>query len=390
MNKRSLLGLACALTLVVGPAAAQEKLRIGFINTLSGGGAVIGKHQKDGWDLGVEMLGGKIGGLETEIFVGDDQQRPDVGLQLADRMVKRDRVHFVTGVIWSNILLAIVGPVTEANVFMITTNAGASPMAGKQCNKDFFTTSWNNDQTPEAMGKLMQDAGVKNVFMVSPNYQAGKDMLTGFQRYYKGGIKGEILFKLGQSDFQAEMSQVRAARPDAVFAFVPGAMGIAWFKQWAASGLGSQIKLYTGFSIDETTLGAIGDAGVGTFVTAYWTHDLPNAANKKFVEAYRKKFGYDPSHFAAQSYDAPFLIDSAVKAVKGNLADRDGIRTALRKTNYESVRGPYKLNTNHVPIQSFYRVEVVKDSGGKIMLANRGVVFKDHIDSYVKECPMKG
>ena len=387
MKKSALLALICAASVAAAPALAQEKLRIGFIDTLSGPQAVVGKHLKDGWDLGVEMLGGKIGGLETEIFVGDDQVKPDVGVQLAERMVKRDRVHFVTGIIWSNVLLAVAPVVLDANVFLLSTNAGASPMAGKMCHKDFFSTSWNNDQTPEALGKLMQDDKVKNVYEIAPNYQAGKDMITGFERYYKGGIKGQILFKMSQQDFQAELSQIRAARPDAIFGFVPAAWGISFFKQYQAAGMGN-IKVYSVFSVDEVTFGAVGDAAVGSYTTSYWSHDLDNPTNKKFVDAFRKKYNYDPAQYAAQSYDAPFLIDSAVKAVKGDLKNRDGIRAALMKADYPSTRGKYSYNTNHVPIQNFYKLEVVKNAQGKVENKNRGIVFKDHKDAYYKECKM--
>ena len=389
MRARALIWIACAASFAALPAAAQDnKLRLGFITTQSGPQAILGKHHKDGWDLAVEMLGNKVGGLETENLSGDDQAKPDVGVQVAERMVKRDRVNFVAGVIWSNVLLAVQPVVTDANVFMLSTNAGASPLAGKQCNKDFFTSSWQNDQTPEAMGKLMQDDGVKNVYELSPNYQAGKDMLTGFERYYKGGIKGQILFKLTQQDFQAELSQIRAARPDAVFAFVPGAWGISLFKQFDAAGLRQNMKLYTAFSLDETTLGAIGEAAVGTYVTGFWSHDLDYPQNKKFVEAFKKKFNYDPSLFAAQSFDGVYLIDSAVKAVKGDLKNRDAMRKALEKADFPSVRGKFAFNTNHFPIQNFYKMEVVKDAAGKPVIKNRGVVFRDHKDAYAKECKM--
>jgi branched-chain amino acid transport system substrate-binding protein len=386
-----LLALGCVVSVaLVVPALAQEKLRIGFIATLSGPQAVVGKHLKDGWDLGVEMLNNKIGGLDTDITVGDDQLKPDVGVQLAERMVKRDNVHFVSGIVFSNVLMAVAPVVTEANVFLVTTNAGASPLAGKMCNKNLFSTSWNNDQTPEALGKLMQDDGVKNVYELAPNYQAGKDMITGFERYYKGGIKGQILFKLAQQDFQAEISQMRAAKPDAIFAFLPGAWGISFFKQYQASGLGNQIKVYSVFTTDEVTLPALGDAAVGTYMTSYWSHDLDNPANKMFVEAFRKKYGYDPSQYAAQSYDGAFFIDSGVRAVKGDLKNRDGIRKALEKADYPSTRGKYSYNINHIPIQNFYKIEVVKTPQGKVELKNRGVVFKDHKDAYYKDCKMTG
>jgi branched-chain amino acid transport system substrate-binding protein len=389
MRFARLLALGCAVSLLAAPAFAQEKLRIGFIVTLSGPQAITGKHLKDGWDLGMEMLGGKIGGLDTEMTYGDDELKPDVAVQIAERMVKRERVHFVSGIIFSNVLLSVAPVVLESNTFLVSTNAGASPMAGKMCNKDFFSTSWQNDQTPEAMGKLMQDAGVKNVYEIAPNYQAGKDMITGFERYYKGAIKGQILFKLSQQDFQPELSQIRAARPDGIFAFLPAGWAIPFFKQFQAASMGN-IKIYSVFSVDEVSLPALGDAPVGTYMTSYWSHDLDVPANKKFVEAFRKKYNYDPSQYAAQSYDGVNLIDSAIRAVKGDLKDRDGIRKAMERADYASTRGKYTYNTNHFPIENFYKIEVVKTPAGKVELRNRGVVFKDHKDSYYKDCKLAG
>ncbi|MHA1568957.1 MAG: ABC transporter substrate-binding protein [Alphaproteobacteria bacterium] len=383
-----LLAAIFVATVLATPAAAAETLRLGFITTMSGSAAILGVHQKNGFDLAIESLGGRVGGLETKVFYGDDKQSADAGRKAADKLVKKDRVHFVLGPIWSNVLMAIQKPVLRSSAFLISTNAGASPMAGKLCNKNYFTTSWNNDQMPEAMGKLLQDKGVKNVFLMAPNYQAGKDMLAGMQRYYKGPIAGKILTKLGQKDFQAELSQVRAAKPAALFVFQPGGMGIAFVKQWAASGLGKQIKLYTTFTVDYLTLGPIGAAAVGSFHTNYWDPNSDVPANKKFIAAYKKKFGKMPSHYAAQSYDAPFLIDSAVRAVGGDLKDKDGIRNALRKADFASVRGKFSYNVNHHPIQNYYEREVVMGANGKPMIATRSVVFNNIKDSHYKKCKM--
>ncbi len=384
-----LLAAMLAAFVLAAPAASAEQLRLGFITTLSGGAAIIGAQQKNGFDLAIEQLGGRVGGLETKVFYGDDKRSAAGGRQAADKLIKKNKVHFVLGPIWSNVLMAIQKPVLRSGTFLISTNAGASPMAGKNCHKNYFTTSWNNDQTPESMGKLMQDKGVKNVFMMAPNYQAGKDMLAGFKRYYKGNIKGQILTKLGQKDFQAELSQVRAAKPESLFIFEPGGMGIAFMKQWAASGLGKQIKLFTTFTVDYLTLGPIGAAAVGTFHTNYWDPNSDFPGNKRFVTGYKRKFKKMPSHFAAQAYDAPLLIDSAVHAVNGNLKDKDGIRAAMRQANFESARGPFVFNVNHHPIQNFYEREVVMGSDGKPTIATRGVVFRDAKDSHYKKCKMK-
>lgn len=388
MGTRHIICLASAIALLTAQSATAETLKIGHINTFSGGAAIFGKHQRHAVELAMKHLGGKIGGLETEIIWGDDQRKPDVGKQVADKMVKKDKVHFVTGIIWSNILAAVQRTVVRSKTFLISTNAGWSGMAGKHCSPYFFSTSWQNDQTPEAMGKLMQDEGVDNVFMLSPNYQAGKDMLVGFQRYYKRNVVGQKLFRLGQRDFAAEIAQIRAAKPNAIFAFAPGGMGVGFVKQWKASGLSDRIKLYDVFTVNYLSLSGLGDAAVGTFHTAYWGPDLDNAANKKFVADYEKSYGYTPSIFSAQAYDMPFLVDSAVRAVGGNLKDKKGLIKAMEKADYKSTRGPYTYNTNHFPIQNFYKREVIKENG-KVKIVTRGAVFKNHGDSYAKNCKMR-
>jgi branched-chain amino acid transport system substrate-binding protein len=380
---------ALAFLAMASPAGAADSVKIGFINTFSGPQAIIGKHQRAGYDLAMEELGGKIGGLPATTVYGDDQVKPDVGRQVVDAMLKRDKVDFVVGEIWSNVLMAIRQPIVDSKTIMIITNAGASPMGGKLCSPYIFTTSWNNDQNAEATGKLMNDDHVDDVFIMAPNYQAGKDNVNGFKHNYKGKIKGEILFPINASDYQAELSQLRAAKPKALFIFAPGSMGIAFLKQWQASGLGQTVKLYTVFTVDYLTLPIIGEAALGSIHTNYWDPEGKFPANVKFVNDFKKKYGFMPSHFAAQAYDAPFLLDSAVKAVKGDLNNKMGLIKALEKANFASVRGPFTYNTNHVPIQNFYKREVERGPDGKPTIRTTGIVFADYKDSYYKECKMK-
>ena len=388
--KRAIIGLAVAASFASAPVVAADKeLRIGYINTFSGPAAILGKHQRDGWALAIEHLGGKIGGMDTKITYGDDKVKPDEGIKAADRMLKQDKVHIISGILWSHVLLALQKRVTRSKVFLITTNAGASPMSGKLCNPYFFSTSWNNDQNAEVTGMLVNREGVKNAFLMAPNYQAGKDNVSGFKRTFKGKVLGQKLTRINQKDYAAEISLVRAADPEALWVFLPGPMGIAFMKQWASSGLKGKIKLYGTFTTTWANLKAIGKDAVGTFHTNYWTPDLDIPANKKFVADFRKKFGYMPSHFSAQAYDAPLLIDSAVRAVNGNLSDHDGLRNALRKANFDSTRGKFRYNRNHIPIQNFYKQEVVLDDKGQATIVTRGVVVKDYADSYVGQCKMK-
>jgi branched-chain amino acid transport system substrate-binding protein len=297
--------------------SAQQKIKIGFISTFSGPQGVMGQFMKESVELAVEHLGGKVGGLPVEMFYGDDQLKPDVGVQVAEEMLKKNQVDFVSGIIWSNVMLAVVPVVTGSNKIMVGTNAGASPLAGKDCNRLYFSTSWNNDQTPEAMGKFLQDSGVNDLYVMAPNYQAGKDMVAGLKRYYKGRIVEEVYTKLGQQDYQAEISQLRAKNPKAVFAFYPGGMGIQFLKQYDQAGLRGQLPLYTVYTVDEISIPAVKDAAVGIYETRYWSPDLKNPANEKFVADYKKKYGKLPVFYGAQSYDGIMLIDSAVQRGEG-------------------------------------------------------------------------
>jgi branched-chain amino acid transport system substrate-binding protein len=387
--KRALVMGLVGMLLGSQPAAAAETLKIGFITTLSGPQGIIGKHMKDSVELALDHLGRKIGGLETEITYGDDQQKPDVGKQLADEMLKKHKVHVVSGVIWSNVMLAVAPTVTRSNTFMIGTNAGPHELAGELCSEYFFTTSWQNDQTPEAMGKHMQDQGLTEVYVMAPNYAAGKDMVAGFKRYFKGKIVAEVYTKLGELDYQAEISQIRAANPKAVFVFYPGGMGIQFVKQYAQAGLRPQIPLYSVYTSDATTLPAQKETALGNYEARYWSPTLDNEANRRFVGEFRKKYGYTPSFYGAQSYDGMFLIDSAVRAVKGDLTNHKGMIAAMRKADFKSTRGPFQYNHNHFPIQNFYLLQVVKADDGEFTTKIVKTVFENHKDSYSQACKMK-
>ena len=389
MIKPVVAAMLAASVAFASPAAAQQKLKIGFITTMSGPQGVIGGYMKDSVELALDHLGRKVGGLEVEVIYGDDQTKPDVGVQVAEEMLKKHNVDFVSGIIWSNVMLAVVPVVTGAGKIMVGTNAGASPLAGAQCNELYFSTSWNNDQTPEAMGKFMQDSGVNDVYVMAPNYQAGKDMVAGFKRYYKGRVVEEIYTKLGQQDYQAEITQLRSKSPKAVFAFYPGGMGIQFLRQYEQAGLRGKLPLYTVYTVDEISIPAVKDAAVGIYETRFWSPDLKNAANQKYVTDYKKKYGKLPVFYGAQSYEGIMLIDSAVKATKGNVKDTKALVAALRKANYPSIRGPYQFNVNHHPIQNFYLLRTEKLASGDIEMRIQKTIFEKHKDSYYQDCKMK-
>jgi branched-chain amino acid transport system substrate-binding protein len=388
--QRTLFAAAAAAALVAAPAHAQE-LRIGFLNTTTGGGALIGKHMENGWKLGLEHQGwtkdgDKLGGVATKIFYADDQVKPDVGLKEVEKFLKQDKVQIVAGVIWSNVMMTIQKPIFDAKVAIVGANAGPSPLAGPLCNPLMVSTSWANDDNHEAAGELVQREGVKSVVALAPNYQAGKDSISGFSRFYKGKIIETIYYKLGESDFQADLAKVRALKPEAVFVFAPGAMGIAFVKQWAASGLAKEMKMYSAFSVDYVTLGAMGDSALGAIVPTMWNNDIANPKNAKFVKDYMAKFGHMPSNFAAQAYDAPGVIAAGVKATGGKVDDAAALAKAMRKGPIDSVRGNLKFNVNGFPIQPFYKAVVVKGADGKIGLKTEGKIW-ERPDTMTEKCP---
>jgi branched-chain amino acid transport system substrate-binding protein len=389
--KSRLFASAALLGILAAPAWAQQSIKIGFISTFSGPGASIGQDMRRSVELAVEHLGGKMAGKPVEVVFEDDQLKPEVGKQKSEKLVQQDKVSFVGGYIWSNVLLASLKTVTEdGDTILIGSNAGPHQIAGELCHPNFFSTSWQNDQTPSAMGQYVQNKGVKRIYLASVNYAAGKDMLSGFKRTFKGEIVGEDLTKWpDQLDFSAEMSKIRSVKPDGVFAFFPGAHGVQFLSQYAQTGLKATIPLYTAFIIDALSLPQLKDLALGVPGAQSWVNDLPNEQNKRYVADFRKKHGTYPSFYGAQSYDTIMLIASGVEGLKGDVSNKDKLRAELMKANFKSVRGDFKFNTNHFPIQNFYIQETVKDPDGNFTLKTVGVAMKDAKDAYFEKCKMK-
>jgi len=376
-------------------SVASATVKIGFVTTLTTPAAIIGKDMENSVNLAMEHLGGKAGSTPLQVIFADDGFKPDVGKQVTDRLLKQDNVDFVAGYIWSHVLLASQKSVLDAGKFLITSNAGPSPMAGKLCNKNFFSTAGQNDQTPMALGEVLNKKGVKSAYVMAPNYAAGKDMVAGFERTFKGKVVGKDLTKWGadaQLDFSAELAKVRASNAEAIFVFYPGAAGPAFIKQYEQSGLSKTVPLYSVFTVDSLSLPRLQkanfQAAVGSRTTQLWDPTLDNAANKRYVADYKKKFGGYPSYYGAQAYDAIMLIASAVKAVGGDVSNPDKVRAAIKAANYESVRGKYTYGNNHFPIQNFYLREVVKDSEGNWTTKVVETVYTNHVDAYAAECKM--
>ena len=390
------LGVAAATALAlaapgfVQPASAEQKtVKIGYVSTFSGPTAVIGNDMRNAFELALDHMGRKMGGKPVEVIYEDDGQKPDVGKQKTEKLVQSDKVDFIAGYIWSNVLLASLKPLVDSKTITVIANAGPSQVAGELCSPYVFSTSWNNDQTPETMGMYMNQKGLKKVFQIGPNYAAGKDMLQGMRNTYKGEVVGQEMTRWpDQLDFSAELSKARAAQPDAIFIFYPGASGVQFITQYVQAGLKGQIPLYQVFSIDELSLPRLKDLAMGVPGAQQWVNDLPNDANKKFVADYIAKYKSRPSFYGAQSYDAAMLLNSAVTAVNGDLSKKDDIRKAMEKADFKSVRGNFKFGNNHIPIQNFYLQDVVKE-GDEYVLKTVATIVENYQDRFHDRCPMK-
>jgi len=392
--KRILLA-GCAVVALAAVAAApsvaqQKTVKIGLISSFSGPVAAIGNDMRNSFELALDHLDRKLGGMPVEVIYEDDQIKPEVGVQKTQKLIESDKVDFMVGYIWSNVALASLKPLVDSKTITFITNAGASQIAGELCSPYVFTTSWNNDQTPQAVGLYMNQKNVKTAFLIGPNYAAGKDMLEGVASTFKGQIVGrELTAWPNQLDFSAELSKARAAKPDAIFAFYPGGAGIQFVTQYAQSGMKGQIPLYTAFTIDELSLPRMKDLALGIPGAQEWVNDLPNDANKTFVADYKAKFKASPSFYGAQTYDAANLLNSAVVAVNGDLSKKDEMRKAMEKADFKSVRGNFKFGPNHIPIQNFYLQDAVKNPDGEYVLKTVATIVENDQDKHVDKCPMK-
>src|SRR5687768_17074429 len=375
--------LLVVLLLCAAPAYGADKVKIGFISTLSGPNASIGIDIRDAFQLAIKLNGGRLGGLPAEVLVADDGLKPEQAKQLAERYVRQEKVDYVTGTVFSNVVLAIAPDILSQKIFYIAPNAGPAPYSGAQCNPFFFVSSWPSEAYSEAAGQYITSKGIKNVLFLAPNYQGGKDAATGFKRYFKGKLVDEMYTKLGQLDYAAELSQIRAAKPEALYVFLPGGMGVNFIKQFVAAGLSKDIQLVVPlWGSDQDIIRAVGDPMLGLFSIGHWSLDMDNAANKKFVAEFQKAYNRLPTGYASTGYDTALLIDSAVRKVKGRIEDKEALRAALKAADFKSVRGDFKFGRNQFPVQDYYLQLVGKDASGRLVHKTIGTVLNDRADAY--------
>lgn len=392
IERRTLLrvaGAAAMAPLLARPALSQSgaALKIGMITTLSGPGGYLGQDIRDAFLLAMEMEGGRLGGTPVQLLVEDDALRPGQGKQIAERFLRNEKIRLMTGVVFSNVLGAVVPDVLDADGIYVSPNASPSTFAGRECHRNFWSIAWQNDGLHESAGQAANDLGFRRMFILAPNYQAGKDAITGFRRLYKGEVVGEVYTRLDQTDYAAEMAQIRAARPDAVYQFHPGGLGIAFLKQYVQAGLSATTPMVLASpSMDSTTLAAVGEAALGINVTAQWNSDFDNPASRRFVEAFMAKYGRTPTYYAQQGYDTALAIGAALKGTGGRVDDLDAFRRAMRPAAFESPRGRFAFGPNQHPVQDWYLLKVERSADGKPALVTKGKVLENHGDAYAAQC----
>lgn len=378
------------LALATLSGSAMADFKVGFSAPLSGPVAAVGQDQYDGFMLAIESRGGKLGGQTVIVLKEDDQLKPELGNQIARKFIDRDKVDVIVGLGFSNVLMASLPRIVESGTVAIATNAGPSTLAGAGCLPNVFSVAWQNDGTAEAMGKFAQDKGYKNVYLMAPNYQAGKDYIGGFKRFYKGKIADEVYTQVNQPDYSAEIAQLQAQGPDAVFVFYPGGMGVNFVKQFSQAGLANKLPLLSAFTVDGITLPSLRDAALGTVSGAVWDVALTTQGNQQFIAAFEKKFGRLPSAYAAVGYDAANLLDVAVRKAGNKANDKGALAAAVKASGSElkSVRGPFRFNNNNLPVQNYYAFQTVKE-GGRVTAKQLGTPLPDHQDAYASQCKQK-
>lgn len=389
MNLKGCISAAALSLFAAFPALAQQPVKIGMITTLSGPGGYLGQDVRDAFNLAIEMEGGRLGGAPVQLLVEDDALKPGQGKEIAERFMKTERVKLLTGIIFSNVAGATVPDVLDNGGVYVSPNAGPSNFAGRECHKNYFVVSWQNDTLHESAGQNATNLGFKRAFVLAPNYQAGKDAIAGFKRFFKGQVVGEIYTRLDQTDYAAEMAQIRAANPDVVFQFHPGGLGIAFARQYQQAGLLQNVPMVVAApSLDSVILKAIGDAALGVHISSHWNSDLPNEANKAFVAAFQKKYGRMPTYYAAQGYDTALAIAAALKETGGRVEDVNAFSAAMRKANFQSVRGSFSFGPNQHPIHDWYSLRVERGADGNLGIVTKGKVLESHSDIYAKDCKL--
>jgi branched-chain amino acid transport system substrate-binding protein len=389
MNFKSLVSGAALALFAAAPALAQQPVKIGMVTTLSGPGGYLGADVRDAFNLAIEMEGGRLGGVPVQLLVEDDALKPGQGKEIAERFMRTERVKLITGIIFSNVAGAVVPDVLDNGGIYVSPNAGPSNFAGKECHKNYFVVSWQNDTLHESAGQNATNLGFKRAFVLAPNYQAGRDALAGFKRMFKGQIVGELYTRLDQTDFAAEMAQIRAAKPDVVFQFHPGGLGITFARQYQQAGLLETTPMVVAApSLDINILRAVGDAAQGVHISSHWNSDLPNAANKEFVSAFQKRYGRLPTYYASQGYDTARAIGAALRATGGKVDDTNAFSAAMRKADFQSVRGNFKFGPNQHPIHDWYSLRVEKGADGNLAIVTKGKILENHGDIYAKDCKL--
>ena len=365
-----------ALTaLAASMAAAQTpgKLKVGLMLPYTGTFAALGTAIENGFRQHVTELGGKIAGREVEYFKVDDESDPSKATDNVNKLIKRDQVDVLIGSVHSGVAMAMAKSAKESGTLLIVPNAGADAVTGAMCANNIFRSSFSNWQPGYAMGEVMAKKGIKKVVTITWKYAAGDESVRGFKESFeKGGgtVVKELSLPFPGVEFQGLLTEIAAAKPDAVFTFFAGGGAVKFVKDYSAAGLKKSIPLYGSGFLTDGNLEAQGEAADGLFTALHYADSLDTKRDNAFRLNYAKTYRLQPDVYAVQGYDAAQMLAIGLNATKGDASKSAEISAALRKVTIDSPRGPFTISKAHNPVQDFYLRQAGAKENKKVGIAS--------------------
>jgi branched-chain amino acid transport system substrate-binding protein len=379
-SRRSLVATAVALAALALPFAAHTqtapKLKVGLMLPYTGTFAALGTAIENGFRLQVAEQGGKLGGREVEFFKVDDESDPSKATDNVNKLIKRDNVDVLIGTVHSGVAMAMARVAKESGTLLIVPNAGADAVTGAMCAPNIFRSSFSNWQPGYAMGEVMAKKGHKKVVTITWKYAAGDESVKGFKEAFEkggGAVVKELSLPFPNVEFQALLTEIAAAKPDAVYTFFAGGGAVKFVKDYAGAGLKKTIPLYGAGFLTDGTLEAQGEAAQGLFTTLHYADSLAVPRDASFRLAYAKAYKLQPDVYAVQGYDAAQMLVAGLAAVKGDMSKKAELAAAIEKAKIDSPRGAFTLSKAHNPVQDLYLRQVVGKENKLVGVASKSL-----------------
>ncbi|MBC7953081.1 MAG: ABC transporter substrate-binding protein [Rhodospirillaceae bacterium] len=373
-----------------GAGASDPSIVVGVVATLTGPGALAGQDLVDGFNLALKQLGGRFSNQEVRVVLADDKGSPDIARQQVKRLMDRERLDMVLTGVSAPSLATIIKPLVDARLFVLNLDQSPPALSGAECSQFLFSLAAPVDGLHEAMGQYLAAEHIRRVVVVGPQTGVTNDAVAALKRTFPGEVVAVLSPHPGAATFAPELDHIKQLKPDAIYSLLTGGMGGGFVRAWGASPLKGEIPLFPLWpAVERQMLPAMADAAQDMISIGTWGNDLDSIPNRRLNADFEMEFGRPPSTWAAQGYDAAFLVDSALKATNGKTSNEDALRTALRRADFISARGSFKFNTNQFPVLNYYLRKVSRDAKGRPTHEMRGVVLKEWRDRQAHSCPMR-